>query len=162
MTWSRFMSPFRKKAKPSLQDHFVEPSGIGSTFAAALASAAGLRLTRRRAGAGRFATAFLAGAAVVVVASAASALVLASMPERDRAPTTLAIRSLFISDSLSRFRLNVQSGLLQRYFVGGNDWLHSPVLRKHARRFRLSGPRSALFSLIYRQRLQLFDPAFLS
>jgi hypothetical protein len=44
--------------------------------------------------------------------------VLASMPERDRAPTTLAIRSLFISDSLSRFRLNVQSGLLQRHFVG--------------------------------------------
>src|SRR5260221_14266104 len=101
------MSPFRKKAKPSLQDHFVEPSGIGSVFAAALASAAGLRLIRRRAGAGRFATAFLAvalaGVAVVVVASAASALVLASMPERDRAPTTLAIRSLFISDSLSRF-----------------------------------------------------------
>src|SRR5471032_3133097 len=101
---------------PSAQDHFVEPSGTGSTFAAALASAAGLRLIRRRAGAGRFATAFLA--VVVVVASAASALVVASMPDRDRAPTTLAIRSLFINDSLSKFRLSVQSGRLQRQFGG--------------------------------------------
>src|SRR5471032_896508 len=108
---------------PSAQDHFVEPSGIASTFAAALASAAGLRLIRRRAGAGRFATAFLAvvdlaGVVVVVVASAASALVVASMPDRDRAPTTLAIRSLFINDSLSKFRLSVQSGRLQRQFGG--------------------------------------------
>src|SRR5471032_564412 len=102
---------------PSAHDHFVEPSGIGSTFAAALASAAGLRLIRRRAGAGRFATAFLA-VVVVVVASAASALVVASMPDRDRAPTTLAIRSLFINDSLSKFRLSVQSGRLQRQFGG--------------------------------------------
>src|SRR5471032_866075 len=104
---------------PSAHDHFVEPSGTGSTFAAALASAAGLRLIRRRAGAGRFATAFLAVVVVVVVvASAASALVVASMPDRDRAPTTLAIRSLFINDSLSKFRLSVQSGRLQRQFGG--------------------------------------------
>jgi hypothetical protein len=38
------------------------------------------------------------------------------MPDRDRAPTTLAIRSLFINDSLSKFRLNVQSERLQRQF----------------------------------------------
>src|ERR1700722_9688307 len=95
------MSPFRKKARPSLHAHFVEPSGTGSTLAAAAASALGLRLIRRLAGAGRRAVALVAaGAEAPAVWD--SALVVASMPGVDRAPITAAIRNLFISGSLSK------------------------------------------------------------
>src|SRR5258708_27099063 len=85
------MSPFMSNDRPSLHDHFSEPSSTGSTFATA--GAFGLRLIRRF-GAGAFG---LAGVAAVPVwakaVGAATSIVV------DSAPTTVAISSFFMGET---------------------------------------------------------------
>src|SRR5579864_842207 len=81
------MSPFMSNDRPSLHDHFSEPSGIGSALASV--AALGLRLIRRCFGAGAF------GLAAPVV-SCANAVGAATSIVVDSAPTTVAISSLFM------------------------------------------------------------------
>src|ERR1700744_3420745 len=95
------MSPFSSNARPSLHDHFSEPSGAASTFA----SLAGLALRLiGRFGCGRFAPALAAGFVVVAVCAAASVATVSIVV--DRAPITAAIISFFMEKTfLSNFSL---------------------------------------------------------
>src|SRR5690242_19860569 len=94
------MSPCNMKDAPSAHDHFTALSGIGSAFAAA---APGLRLIRRRFGAGAFG---LALAVEEVPASWANASVAANIMVVERAPTTVAISNFFMESR--PFRISVK------------------------------------------------------
>ncbi len=88
------------KDSPSLHDHLIEFSSTGSTFAAP--AGFGLRLMRRRFGAGAFGLAF----AVVSLAPCASAPVVANSIVVENAPMTVAISSFFMESRPFEYQLN--------------------------------------------------------
>src|ERR1700754_4309167 len=88
------MSPFISNDRPSLQLHFSEPSGIGSTFASL--TGFGLRLNRRF-GCGAFAFGVVVFFVVVVLDAWADAFSAVTSSVEDSAPTTAAISSFFMT-----------------------------------------------------------------